>query len=390
MPAGLLAQVGGLAALLALSAFFSGSETALFSLSRVQVQRLRKKGGRGGRAVAELLALPRRLLITILVGNMVVNVASASLVASVATGLLGHSGVGVAIGLTTLLLLIFGEVTPKTFAVRNAEAVSRAAAVPLLWLSRAIWPLRVVLRGITTAVLFVLRQGHVQSAPVLTQREFRAALEVGEEEGVIDELEHEMVERIFEFRDLDAREVMVPRTEMACVDEHTTVAAALEVARSSRRSRLPVHTGDLDEVWGIFDVRDLPSWRGRGVEGRTIREVVEQTDAMAPPPKRPLVRPAFLVPETRHVGDLMRDMRHSGEHMAILLDEYGGTAGLVTLQQFVDELVGGVLAQGRDGEPLSREVDGRLQILGEARLRDVRHEMGLAVPLGESDTLAAT
>jgi CBS domain containing-hemolysin-like protein len=204
---------------------------------------------------------------------------------------------------------------------------------------------------------------------------------------VIDELEREMVERIFEFRDLDAREVMVPRTELTCVDENATVAAALEQARASRHSRLPVHTGDLDEIWGIFDVRDLPAWRGRGIERQTIREVVEQTDAMADPPKRPLVRPAFLVPETRHVGDLMREMRHSGEHMAILLDEYGGTAGLVTLQQFVDELVGGVLARGRDGEPLSREVDGRLQILGEARLRDVCHELGLELPLGETDTI---
>ena len=373
--------------LLVLSAFFSGSETALFSLSRVQVQRLRESGGRTGRAVADLLALPRRLLITILVGNMVVNVASASLVATMATGLLGSKGVGVAIGVTTLLLLIFGEVTPKTFAVRNAEVVSRAAALPLLTFSRAILPIRCVLRGITNAILFALRQGHVQSAALLTQREFRAALEVGAQEGVIDEMEREIVERIIGFRALDAREMMVPRTEMVCVDEATTVGAALEAARSARHSRLPVHTGDLDEVWGVFDVRDLPAWRHRDVWKRTIREVVEDAEPMAETPRRSLVRPAFLVPETRHVGDLLRDMRETGEHMAILLDEYGGTAGLVTLRQLVDELVGGMLAEGRDGVPLCREADGRFQILGEARVRDVCHDLGLRLPIGQADTI---
>lgn len=379
--------MAGLAVLLALSAFFSGSETALFSLSRVQVQRLRESGGRTGHAVAGLLTFPRRLLITILVGNMVVNVASASLVARVAAGLLGNAGVGLAIGVTTLALLIFGEVTPKTFAVRNAELVSRAAALPLLGFSRLIWPVRCVLRAITNAILFALRQGKVQSAPMLTQREFRAALEVGAQEGVIDELEREIVERIIEFGALDAREMMVPRTDMVCVDETATVGDALEVARTSHHSRLPVHTGDLDEVWAVLDVRDLPAWRHKNVLARTIRQVVDNSDPMAPPPKRPLVRPAFLVPETRHVGDLLRDMRETGEHMAILVDEYGGTAGLVTLRQLVDDLVGGVLAEGRDGVPLYRQADGRFQILGEARVRDVRHDLGLKLPVGETDTI---
>ena len=388
MPPGLLAQLGGLAALLALSAFFSGSETALFSLSRVQARRLRQSGGRTGRAVAELLGRPRRLLITILVGNMVVNIAVASLLAVLAAGTrLGRWGVAAAIAASTALLVVFGEVTPKTFAVRSAERVSRAAALPLLWLGRVLWPIRIVLRGITAAVLFVLRQGHVPSAPLLTQGEFEAALEVGAEEGVIAEHEREMVEHIFEFRDLDAREVMVPRTETACVDESDTIAAALEAARASGHSRLPVHAGDLDEIWGIFDVRDLPSWRERDVMGLTIREFVDGSASLADGPMRPLVRTAFLVPETRHVGDLMQDMRRSGDHVAILLDEYGGTAGLVTLRQLIDELVGGVLARGRTGALLYREVEGRLQILGEARVRDVCSELDLVLPPVDADTV---
>ena len=387
MPPELPAQLGGLAALLALSAFFSGSETALFSLSRAQVQRLREAGGRTGRAAAMLLGRPRRLLITILVGNMLVNVASASLVASVSMGLLGSKGVGLAIGLTTFLLLVFGEITPKTFAVRNAAIFSRVVALPLLGFGQVIFPIRIVLRGITAALLFVLRQGHVRSAPLLSERELQAAVEAGAEEGVIDAHELEMLERIFAFRDLDAREAMVPRTEMAAVAETATVAEALDAARASGHSRLPVFADDVDEVWGVFDVRDLPAWRDHGILGLTLRQFVDRSAQFADAPKRPLVRPAFLVPETRHVGDLMQDMRQSGEHMAILLDEYGGTAGLVTLRMLVDELVGGVLGQGRSGEPLCREVEGRLQVLGEARLREVCHDVGLVVPEVEADTV---
>ncbi|MFW6161607.1 MAG: hemolysin family protein [Planctomycetota bacterium] len=388
MPPELLTEMGALAVLLALSAFFSGSETALFSLSRVQVQRLGKGGGRRGRAVAALLARPSRLLITILVGNMVVNTAAASLLAVLAArSRLGRWGVGVAIAASTALLLVFGEITPKTLAVRGAERFAAAAALPLLGFSKLIWPVRCVLRGITSTILFVLRQGQAAARPLLTEREFQAALEVSAEEGVIGEHEREMVEHILEFRDLDAREVMVPRTEMACVEESITVGEAVAAARAAGHSRLPVHTGDLDEVWGIFDLRDLPSWRKREVMGLTLCELVERSASLEQAPKRPLVRPAFLVPESRHVGDLMQDMRQGGEHIAILLDEFGGTAGLVTLQQLIDELVGGMLERGRAGGPLYRLVEGRLQVLGEARLRDVCGELGLVVPPVDADTV---
>jgi CBS domain containing-hemolysin-like protein len=382
-----MASLLGLAALLLLSAFFSGSETALFSLSRFQVQRLGESGGGTGRAVARLLSRPRRLLITILVGNMFVNVASATLVATVATRLLGDSGVGAAIGVTTLLLLIFGEVTPKTFAVRHAEGVARAAALPLLGFSWLIMPLRWVLRHVTSGILVLLRHGHVPSVPLLTQSEFDAAFAVGEEEGVIDEHEREMVEHILELRETCAREVMTPRTEMVCVAETATIAEALETARNVRHSRLPVHTGDIDEVWGILDLRDLPAWCARDVWGSTIRELVESGDPMADTPRRPLVHPVSLVPETVRVGDLLRDMRESGAHMAILVDEYGGTAGVVTLHQLVNELVGGVLARGRGGEPLYRCTAERLQVLGEARVRDVNSDLGLGLPVGRADSV---
>lgn len=383
----ILLQLGGLAVLLGLSAFFSGSETALFSLSRAQVQRLRQSGGRTGRAAADLLAFPRRLLITILVGNMVVNVATASILATLATRLVGNSGIGLAIFVATLLLLIFGEVTPKTFAVRNAVVVSRLAALPLSAFARAIFPVRCVLRHITNALLFLLQHGRIQSERLLTSRELAAAFELGEAEGVIDTLEREMIEHIFEFRHIDARELMVPRTELVCVPESATIAEAVALSRASGRSRLPVHSGQVDEIWGVLDIRELAAWRGHDIHDRTIRDFVAFRDGLGETPPRPLVRPAFLVPETRHAGDLLQDMRRTGSHMALLVDEYGGTAGIVTLRRIVDEFLGGVPARGRNGAPLYVKRRRGLEILGEARVRDVNQELGLDLPLGIADTV---
>jgi len=387
MSPGLLIQLVGLVVLFGLSAFFSASETALFSLSRARAQRLGENGGATGRAIASLLSMPRRLLITILVGNMVVNTAVASVIAAMVTTHLGDSGVAAAIAITTLLLLLFGEVTPKTLAVRHAEAVARAVALPLLGFSKLIYPVRCVLRYITNLLLGLLRLGHIESENLLTRREVAAAIEVGEESGAIDPHEAEIVARIFELPSMAARELMVPRTEMVCVTDDTTVEDALALAQRTHRSRLPVCTQNADDIWGIFDVRDLPAWRSKGIWKQTIREFVAARDALPKPPLRPLVRPAVFVPESRRLGDLLRDMREGGSHMVILLDEYGGTAGLVTLRDLVDEMVGGVLSRNAEPRRLCRKGDGCIQVLGEARVRDLNDELGLELPVDRADTI---
>lgn len=387
MPAGMLLELVGLAILFILSGFFSGSETALFSLSRARAQRLGETAGASGRAVATLLARPRRLLITILVGNMIVNIAASSIIAARFTLHLGDRGVGLAIATTTLLLLLLSEVTPKTLAVRQPEAVARVAALPLLAFSRLIFPIRWVLRYITNGLLALLRLGHIESENLLTRRELAAALEAGEETGAIDEHEADMVERIIGLSSMAARELMVPRTEMVGVSEDTTIKDALELAQRTHHSRIPVYGQSLDDVWGVFDIRDLPAWRQKNVWGQTLREFVAARDALPKPPRRPLVRPALLVPETRRVGRLLRDMRESGVHMAILLDEYGGTAGLLTLRDLVDVLMGGMLAREPSSRQLCRKGDGCIQVLGEARIRDLNTGLGFDLPLDRADTI---
>lgn len=377
----------GLGVLLLLSAFFSGSETALFSLSRTDVQRLRNSGQRSGQAVADLRSQPRRLLITILVGNMFVNVASASLIAGLAVELLGNKGVGVAIAVTTFLLLIFGEVTPKTLAVRTAETFARLVARPLRAFSMLILPIRFVLRSFTNVILFVLRQGKIQSESLLTKGEFQAMLQVGKAQGVIHEHERQIVEHIFGLREIVARDVMVPRTDIICLDDGVALDDALEVARRTKHSRIPVHDGDLDRVWGALHVKDSPAWRGHDVGRMSIRDFVAHRDRMEDPPRFPLVRPAYFVPELCQIEPLLYEMGRRGTHLAILLDEYGGTSGLVTLADLLEELVGEMLEE-HDRPDADYLVKGdTVHLLGRAKIRDLNRDLGLDIPEGKTDTI---
>jgi len=382
----ILAYAIGLAVLLLLSAFFSGSETALFSLSRVQLQQLRKSGAGSGVAVSQLLERPSRLLVTVLVGNMLVNVATASILTELATRLLGNKGIGLAIGVTTFLLLIAGEVTPKTFAVRHAEGFARVAARPLHLFSLLIWPVRVVLGHITTVILFLLRQGHVQSTNLLTRDDIQAIVKAGLSEGVVEVHETEIVENIFELRDIVAREIMVPRTDIVRIADSATIQQAIARSCEGGHSRLPVYSEDDDEIWGVFHVKDIPAWVGHDVTGLSIRDFIAHRDALSEPPRFPLVHGAFLVPETVHIDALLQHMRHR-THLAILLDEYGGTAGLVTLEDVLERLVGELVEEpGDESADYSRAGD-LIVAQGQARIRDLNHGLDLGLPLGKIDTV---
>ena len=383
--------------LLFLSAFFSGSETALFSLSKAQVERLRQRFGKSGMIAAELLDNPRRLLITILVGNMFVNVASASLVASFATALLGNRGVGVAIGVTTILLLIFGEITPKTVAVHNAEFISRLFAYPIYLFSKLIFPLRKLLRIVANLLMRLMGVGNIPVEDRFTTEELKAMVEIAEEEGSIKEHERDMINTIFDLRSITAAEIMVPRTEMVCVSEDSTLQQVFDLARTVGRSRIPVYKSDIDHISGIAYVRDFPMWRNYDIHQMTIEQFMLKRRKLRPrahtgipaPLKDTLIRRAFFVPETRTAMDLLQDFRDRGIQIAILLDEYGGTAGLVTIEDLVEELVGEITdeydAALDDFRPLGNSIT---LVSGGTSIRNVNKRLGLDLAADEDvDTI---
>jgi putative hemolysin len=445
----------GLGFLVSLSAFFSGSETALFSLSKTQVERLRQGTGKSGAIVARLLDAPRRLLITILVGNMFVNVAFASVVASLVTAIFGNKGAGLAVGATTVLLLVFGEITPKTVAVHNAEPISKLAAYPIHLFSKLIFPLRIVLRTVTNWILdagyWMLdigkrranrgsriedrgsRRNNIPIEDRLTTEEFKAMVEIAEEEGSIKEREKEMINTIFDLRSITAAEIMVPRTEMVCISEDSTLQQVFDLARTVGRSRIPVYRNDIDHIYGIAYVRDFPIWRHVGDQGSksgepkvegigqrakgkergaeseeqeeeashnpyvlnsilmkmTVEQFLRRRQKLWSRGRDTLIRPPFFVPETRTAMGLFQDFRDRGVQMAILLDEYGGTAGLVTMEDLVEELVGEITdeydAVSEDFRPLD---DFTTVVSGGASIRNVNKRLGLNLSAEEDiDTI---
>lgn len=391
----IILHLAGLGLLLSLSAFFSGSETALFSLSKIQTERLRQENGKRGAVVAGLLDNPRRLLITILVGNMFVNVASASLIASFTTQLFGGIGVevelavGVAVVVTTILLLIFGEITPKTVAVHNAELISRLVAYPIKLFSKLIFPLRVVLRFVTNTLMRFMAGGSIPVEDRFTTEEFRAMVEVAEEEGSIKEHEKEMLDTIFELRSITAAEIMVPRTEMVCTSEESDFQQIFDMARTVGRSRIPVYRDDIDHITGIVYIRDFPTWRHFDIYNMTVEQFLKDRGKLLPRKKDTLVRQPIFVPEARTAMDLFQDFRNKGAQMAILLDEYGGTAGLVTMEDLVEELVGEITDEyGAISENFRRLDDSSTLVAGGTSIRNVNRRLGLELPAAEDiDTI---
>ena len=389
------------------SALFSASETALSALTRSQVQRLRQDRRTDSLAIVRFLDDPRRLFITVLFGNMLVNMAFVSITGSlIYHDLFGgtHAGAAslLAILIETLVLLIFGEVTPKTYAIKHSEALSRVVARPLWFFSRLIFPFRKILRWMTDMLLPLFGVvGMVDHHP-MTGEELRMMVKATAEEGALDEQEGEIIENIFELHDIEAKEAMVPRTEMVCVDVSMTIQEAFEKTREMGHSRLPVYRGRVDTICGIFYVKDLPLWRGVVVEERdgvcveelTIEEFLSERtvlDRLNPGYENTLIRRPLLVFEGRKIGILMREMASERHQMAILLDEYGEVSGLITMEDIVEEVLGEIVDEHDivDGRIIVRDPEDpdTIQIPGLVSLRSVNRRFKLELDESEADTL---
>ena len=381
----LLPHLFGLAVLLFLSGFFSGSETALFSLTRIQARRMRE-GTHGERTATGLLREPQRLLSTLLVGNMAVNVMTASIVASLARRLFDEGGVGVAIGVSTLLLLVFGEVTPKTVAVRHARVFARFVAVPLRTLSRVITPVRVLLRWVTVGALRAFGLRHVAGWGTLTRGELVATLNAGEVHGATGARERELAEHILELAETDAHDIMVPRTEVEGLDDSLTLSEAFAEACRLRHSRLPVYHGDLDDIWGVLSVVDLPRWRDTSSMDQRLAEFRAAAGADASAGASP-VYPAYAVPESAEIEHLLAHMRRERAQLVVLVDEYGGTAGILTMDDILAGITGHMLSADGDGADGIVVADDHVMVDGGTHVRELSRKSGVDLQQNGTDTV---
>jgi putative hemolysin len=320
-------QIGILIILLILSAFFSATETALMSLSKLRVRHMINENVEGSELVMKLLQNPGKLLGAILIGNNIINIGASALATAIFIRYFGGSGVGIATVVMTVLLLIFGEITPKSLAAANAERVSLRVARPLSVIATILNPLIIIITKLTDVIIRILGGKKNEDGPSITEEELKTIVDVSHEEGVLEQGEREFIHNIFEFTDLQVREVMTQRIDIAAVEAGLTFQEVKDIFIEEQFSRLLVYEGSLDNPIGILHVKDLISYCG------------EDGDFDV----RQYMRKIYFTYEYKPITKLFTEMRKNRVSIAVVLDEYGGTAGLVTVEDLVEEVVGDIV-----------------------------------------------
>ena len=360
---------------LLLSAFFSSSETAFISLQRIRLEHMVNTKVRGAGRVARMVQRPEKLLSTILLGNNFVNVAAAALATVLAVSIWGEQGIIIATIGVTILLLIFGETTPKTIATQHAEKLSLIFARPIEAISWLLTPFVVTL-GWIASWFSKLVGGTPVPRSLASEEEIRTMISLGHKEGTVEKDEAEMLHKVFDFGNRPVREAIVPRTEVVCVEKGTKLADFLNIYAQSPLSRFPVYEDNMDNVVGILSVKDVLMAVAKGAINNesTIDD---------------LIRPAYFTPEFKLISELFTEMRDKNYRMAVVVDEYGGTAGVVSLSRLVEEIVGPVgdelAAAEKEYEAINEYT---FQIDGGMRIEEANEELGLELPEGEYETVA--
>jgi len=366
---------------LLLSAFFSSSEIAFFFLQRVKVEHLVSTNVKGAARVARMIRRPERLLSIILLGNNLVNTGAAALATALAVSIWQKQGwqeeIGVliaTIGLT-IILLIFCETIPKTIATRYAERMSMLFARPIQVLLWVLLPFVVALSWMASGFSRMVGGTPVPRS-LASEEEIRHMISVGHKEGTVEEGEARMLHKVFDFGDRRVSEIMVPRPEVVAIEQGSKVADFLALYAEFPRSRFPVFNENMDNVVGILAIKDVLMAQAKGTINR--QSTVDE-----------LIRPAYFTPETKLINELFGEMRDSNRRMAVVVDEFGGTAGIVMLSRLVEEIVGEVgdelAAVEKDYEAINAytfEIDGGM------RIEEANEEMGLELPEGEYETVA--
>lgn len=360
--------------LLVLSAFFSGSETAFFSLTHAQLENFKNSSKPPEKQVYKLMTFSRQLLITIVVANTMVNITIASLAAlltikiSLAFGLNQKLIIILDVLVVTVIILIVGEIVPKVVAVRESESFSRKAIYPITFLFYLLYPLSYSLAKFTR--FLQSRSGLSEKMILMTEEELKTLAEVGEEHGTLQKDEKEMIHSIFEFGQTTVKEVMVPRTDMICVESSITLARLMQLVKKKLHSRIPVYKEKIDNIIGILYVKDLLPYLNK-----SKREAIDL---------QKLVRPAYFVPEQKKIDELLREFQEEHIHMALVVDEYGGISGLITLEDIIEEIVGEIQDEYDRELPLYKKIDENSYIIdGRMTLEEIQQSLNITLPTVE-------
>ena len=360
-----------LVVLLVFSGLFSGSETALIALSMARVEALANEGRRGAAALYELKKDPSAMLTAILIGNNLVNIGASALATVIATREFGSAGPGIAVGVLTLVILVFGEITPKTLATRYSERISLFIAFPLLTFMRLIYPLVWFFGRFTTRVHRLVGG---ECDPTITESELIGMLGHGVEEGAFEHHERTIIERVFAFNDLKVRDVMTPKGRIFALDAGMTVAEALPAVAEERYSRIPLYQGQSDNLVKVLYLRDLLKASARG-------QAREQLGKIAHEP--------LFVSQFQAIDDLFAMFRRRNRVFSIVVDEYGEVRGIATLEDLLEELVGEIYDESDVAPHVLNSVSGsEIIVEGAAELRVVEEFFHLDLPGKPTDTVS--
>ena len=357
-----------------LSAFFAGSEAAFLSVQRSRLAALILDKVKGAERVEKLASNPEKLLPTVLTGNNLVNVAAAALGTTLAGSYLSPNwAVGVSVGAVTVLLLLFGEILPKVIATKNAEGLALILVRPLQAAQILFFPIVWVLEIYSRMVGRIFG---LSGSRLVSEREIRALIDVAEIEGGVEKGEAALLEKVFHFGDLRVGDVMTPRTEIIFVELSATLQDFLPIYARTTYTRFPVFDGDRENIVGILSVKDLLEAVAQGT--------IQLHDSVAT-----ALRPAHFVPETKPVDELFDELREIGQHMAITVNEHGGVAGVVTLMQLLEVIVGPV---GEEGEPIEEEFvavgQSQFDVLAAMSILEANENLDIDLPEGDYQTLA--
>lgn len=365
-------QLAVLLLLLGLSAFFSSAETALTTVNKIRVLTLVEEGDKRALRLQKVLDEPSKMLSAILIGNNIVNMSLSSLGTVIATKAFGSAGAGIATGILTFLVLVFGEITPKTCATLSAEKLSLGfAGVVYGWMQIAT-PLIFIINAFSMGVLKLLRVDPNKRSDIYTEDEIRTIVEVSHQDGAIESEERKMINNVFDLDDHLAKDIMVPRVDMTFLNVNATYGETIEVYRENLFTRLPVYEEHRDNILGILNVKDL-----------ILYEDKEHFDV------RHILREVYFTHEFKKSSELMMEMRENSISLAIVLDEYGATVGLVTLEDLLEEIVGEIRDEydGSEAELIQKISDYEYIVEGSSKLEDLQDQIGLELASEDYDSI---
>lgn len=356
-----LASLILLVALLTMSAFFSSAETALITVNSIKLRGLAEKGNATAKILLKIKDDSDRMISAILIGNNIVNLSASALATTLTIKIFGNKFVGVATGILTILILIFGEITPKTMAAKSAEKIAFLYARPIYFLMFIMTPVIKIVNIASRFFIRILGQNVNEKKDIITEDELRTIVDVSHEEGILENEERKMINNVFDFRELVAKDIMIPRIDMTFVNVNLSYNELLEVIKAELFTRMPVFEENIDNVIGIINVKDLFLIENK--EKFNLREHL---------------RPVLFTYESKKITELMLDMRNKFSNIVIVLDEYGATAGMITIEDMIEEIVGEIRDEFDEAEEdeIVKVDKGEYLVDGSMRLDDLNEKIG--------------